>query len=149
MKDALRQTRIYGIETNQSYLESVLENETGDSAARSPPSCSRRSNIRPATLDILEPGTQTSVQDYPGRLGYWAVGVPPSGPMDALAFRFGNRLLGNAPDGCWIGNHNFWSDAPIQYRLRLLSDRRRDEGRPRRQRDRFLDGRSSTGGTNT
>ena len=27
-------------------------------------------------------GTQTTVQDYPGRLGYWAVGVPPSGPMD-------------------------------------------------------------------
>ena len=27
MKDALQQTRIYGIETNQSYLESVLENE--------------------------------------------------------------------------------------------------------------------------
>ncbi len=36
---------------------------------------------------MIEPGTQTTVQDYPGRLGYWHVGVPPSGPMDALAFR--------------------------------------------------------------
>ncbi len=44
---------------------------------------------------MLEPGTQTTVQDYPGRLGYWDVGVPPSGPMDALAFRLANRLVGN------------------------------------------------------
>ena len=25
----------------------------------------------------------------------WNVGVPPSGPMDALAFRLGNALVGN------------------------------------------------------
>ncbi|EGH26546.1 urea amidolyase-like protein, partial [Pseudomonas amygdali pv. mori str. 301020] len=36
---------------------------------------------------------------YPGRLGYWAVGVPPSGPMDSRALRQGNGLLGNA-EGC-------------------------------------------------
>ncbi|MBP7657507.1 MAG: 5-oxoprolinase/urea amidolyase family protein, partial [Pseudoxanthomonas sp.] len=44
---------------------------------------------------VLSAGTQTSVQDFPGRLGYWAVGVPPSGPMDSRALRLGNRLLGN------------------------------------------------------
>ena len=38
---------------------------------------------------------QTTVQDYPGRTGFWHVGVPPSGPMDALAFRLANRLVGN------------------------------------------------------
>ncbi|HYP14343.1 MAG TPA: 5-oxoprolinase/urea amidolyase family protein, partial [Bryobacteraceae bacterium] len=47
-------------------------------------------------VEILEPGTQTTVQDHPGRLGYWNVGVPPSGPMDSLAFRIANRLVGNA-----------------------------------------------------
>src|SRR6202030_2383542 len=96
MKNALQQTRIYGIETNQSYLASVLENEQvkrGEVTTRLLSSI----KYKPATLDVLESGTQTSVQDYPGRLGFWAVGVPPSGPMDALAFRFGNRLLGNAP----------------------------------------------------
>ncbi len=96
MKKALQQTRIYGIETNQHYLESILENEQvkrGDVTTRLLSSF----EYRPATLDVLESGTQTSVQDYPGRLGYWAVGVPPSGPMDTLAFRFGNRLLGNTP----------------------------------------------------
>jgi urea carboxylase len=38
----------------------------------------------------------TTVQDWPGRIGYWHIGVPPSGPMDDLSFRIGNRLLGNA-----------------------------------------------------
>src|SRR5690606_13249853 len=37
----------------------------------------------------------TTVQDYPGRTGYWQVGVPPSGPMDDLSFRLGNTALGN------------------------------------------------------
>ncbi|UGT72146.1 5-oxoprolinase/urea amidolyase family protein [Nocardia gipuzkoensis] len=37
----------------------------------------------------------TTVQDWPGRVGYWHVGVPPSGPMDDLSFRLGNRALGN------------------------------------------------------
>ena len=49
-------------------------------------------------FEVLEGGTQTTIQDYPGRLGYWHVGVPPSGPMDTLAFRLANRLVGNAPD---------------------------------------------------
>jgi urea carboxylase len=101
MKQALRQTRIYGIETNQSYLESVLENEKvkrGEATTQLLSSF----EYQPATLDVIEAGTQTSVQDYPGRLRYWAVGVPPSGPMDALAFRFGNQLLGNPPSAAGL-----------------------------------------------
>ena len=47
---------------------------------------------------MLKPGTHSSIQDFPGRTGYWAVGVPPSGPMDALAFRLANRIVGN-PSG--------------------------------------------------
>ena len=37
----------------------------------------------------------TTVQDLPGRVGYWHVGVPPNGPMDDLAHRLVNRVLGN------------------------------------------------------
>lgn len=44
---------------------------------------------------VLEPGLQTTVQDWPGRVGHWRVGIPPSGPMDALAFRLANLLVGN------------------------------------------------------
>ena len=96
MKRALQQTRISGIETNQSYLESVLENEIVKHGEITTQFLSSFA-YQPATLDVVEAGTQTSVQDYPGRLRYWAVGVPPSGPMDALAFRFGNQILGNPP----------------------------------------------------
>ena len=96
MKRALRQTRIHGIETNLAYLESVFENEQVLQGGSTTQFLSTLRYI-PATLDVLEPGTQTTIQDYPGRLGYWAVGVPPSGPMDPLAFRLGNRLLENAP----------------------------------------------------
>ena len=46
-------------------------------------------------IEILNGGIYTTVQDYPGRVGYWNVGVPPSGPMDSLAFRIANRLVGN------------------------------------------------------
>jgi urea carboxylase len=51
-----------------------------------------------SAIEVLSPGTLTSVQDWPGRTGFWAVGVPPSGPMDARSHRIGNRLLGN-PSG--------------------------------------------------
>ena len=60
-----------------------------------------RRRVRAVTADgaieYREPGLQTTVQDYPGRVGLWRVGIPPSGPMDSLAFRLANLLVGNAP----------------------------------------------------
>ncbi|MEA2220638.1 MAG: urea carboxylase [Solirubrobacteraceae bacterium] len=47
-------------------------------------------------IEVVSAGTLATVQDWPGRLGYWEVGVPPSGPMDDRAFRIGNVLVGNA-----------------------------------------------------
>ncbi len=47
-------------------------------------------------IEVLEPGLETSVQDFPGRLGYWEQGFPPSGPMDMWSFRLANLLAGNA-----------------------------------------------------
>ena len=52
----------------------------------------------PKGVEVLAPGAQTSLQELPGRIGLWHVGVPPSGPMDARSFRNANRLLGNPPD---------------------------------------------------
>jgi urea carboxylase len=46
-------------------------------------------------IEVLAAGTLTTVQDWPGRLGLWEVGVPPSGPMDDRSLRAGNRLVGN------------------------------------------------------
>ncbi|WP_068277518.1 5-oxoprolinase/urea amidolyase family protein [Aldersonia kunmingensis] len=46
-------------------------------------------------VEIVRPGMSTTVQDWPGRIGYWQVGVPPSGPMDDLSFRLANLAVGN------------------------------------------------------
>lgn len=48
-------------------------------------------------IDVIQPGLETSVQDYPGRIGYWNQGFPPSGPMDSWSFRLANGLVGNDP----------------------------------------------------
>jgi urea carboxylase len=48
-----------------------------------------------SAIEVLSPGTLTTVQDWPGRTGYWEVGVPPSGPMDERSQRIGNLLLSN------------------------------------------------------
>ncbi len=91
---ALADTRLDGIETNLAYASAILAGETFRRGEMTTNSLSTFA-FHPATVDVLEPGTQTSVQDFPGRLGYWAVGVPPSGPMDSLGFRLANQLLGN------------------------------------------------------
>ena len=54
--------------------------------------------VMTTTIEVVAPGMLTTVQDWPGRIGYWHIGVPPSGPMDDLSFRIGNRVLGN-PEG--------------------------------------------------
>ena len=46
-------------------------------------------------LEVIKPGLETSVQDYPGRIGFWNQGFPPSGPMDSWSFRLANLLVGN------------------------------------------------------
>ena len=53
-------------------------------------------------VEVLAPGLLTTVQDWPGRCGYWDVGVPPSGPFDELAFRLANRLVGNHTDAAGL-----------------------------------------------
>ncbi|UGS41031.1 urea carboxylase [Pseudocitrobacter corydidari] len=97
LSNALAETRLYGVETNRLYLQQIL---TFESFSQGEPwtRCLDALHYQANTVEVVSAGTQTSVQDYPGRLGYWAVGVPPSGPMDNRAQRLGNRLLGN-PQG--------------------------------------------------
>ncbi|AXQ29669.1 urea carboxylase [Solimonas sp. K1W22B-7] len=93
---ALAQSRIGGIETNLEYLRQVLA-EPAFAEGRQTTATLGAFQYRSAGIEVLEAGTQSTVQDYPGRIGYWNVGVPPSGPYDSLALRLGNRVLGNAP----------------------------------------------------
>ncbi|WP_455198806.1 urea carboxylase, partial [Kaarinaea lacus] len=97
LEDAIEQTAIYGIETNLEFVRHVLASDIfqqGKIYTR----YLNEFEYTPATIDVIAAGTQTSIQDYPGRTGYWDIGVPPSGPFDSLSFRLGNQLLGNAPE---------------------------------------------------
>ncbi|ROM78447.1 urea carboxylase [Pseudomonas brassicacearum] len=94
LHQALDESLLYGVETNRDYLQQILL-DTPFANGQPWTRCLEALVYRAHTVEVLSPGTQTSVQDYPGRLGYWAVGVPPSGPMDSRSLRLGNRLLGN------------------------------------------------------
>jgi urea carboxylase len=94
MAGALSRTRIAGVETNLAYLEQVIatpEFLSGDVSTKLLAGVPFRSSA----IEVVDGGTQTTVQDLPGRVGSWAVGVPPSGPMDDLAFATANRVVGN------------------------------------------------------
>ncbi len=91
---ALAETVLEGIETNKDYVREILYSDAMQKGGM----YTRFLNTfryTPSTIDIIAPGTMTTLQDYPGRVGYWDIGVPPSGPFDNLSFRLGNRLLGN------------------------------------------------------
>ena len=94
LADALDETRLAGLETNLEWLRQVARSEAFVSGQVSTRALSEIA-FSPQTVRVLSGGPATTVQDYPGREGFWDVGVPPSGPMDALSFRLGNRLLGN------------------------------------------------------
>ena len=92
--DALSETVVHGLETNLQYLADAVASDAFV-AAKHDTTTLGALRYRPATLEVVDAGAYTTVQAYPGRRGYWSVGVPPSGPMDDLSFRLGNRMLGN------------------------------------------------------
>ncbi|AFT69024.1 Urea amidolyase [Alloalcanivorax dieselolei B5] len=94
MQTALAETRLSGIATNLDYLRQILI-DPNVAAGRVSTRYLETFEYRPRVFEVQEPGTYTTVQDYPGRAGYWDVGVPPSGPMDDYAFRLANRIVGN------------------------------------------------------
>ena len=101
LDNALGASLLYGVETNRDYLRQILAYPPfadGNPWTR----CLEGLTYRATTFEVITAGTQTTVQDFPGRQGYWAVGVPPSGPMDSRALRLGNALLGNAPDAAGL-----------------------------------------------
>jgi urea carboxylase len=94
MSTALNDTRAAGIATNLDYLRQIINSDffgSGDVATNKLASFEYQAPV----VEVLQPGTYTSVQDYPGRVGLWSIGVPPSGPMDDYAFQLANRIVGN------------------------------------------------------
>ena len=98
---ALDETTLYGIETNIDYVREILNTEIfkkGEIFTRYLNSFT----AHPCSIDVVSSGTMTTIQDYPGRTGYWDIGVPPSGPFDQYSFNLGNRLLGNREDAAGL-----------------------------------------------
>ena len=97
LQQKLRETAIWGIETNLAYLAAI----TGAAVFRAGEMVTATLGsfaFEPSTVEVLSPGAHSSLQDWPGRIGFWGVGVPPSGPMDARAHHAANQILGN-PEG--------------------------------------------------
>lgn len=94
MQNSLSNTEITGIETNLEYLQEIIAGEVFQQGIQT----TRFLNHfewKTQKIEVLQAGIQTAVQDVTGRLGYWDVGVPPSGAMDALSLNVANQLLGN------------------------------------------------------
>lgn len=89
----LKHTNIKGISTNIPLLRKIIANPeflTGNYATNF-----IKEHFLSQSIEIKNPGFYTSIQSFPGRVGYWNVGVPPSGPMDILASRIANHLVSN------------------------------------------------------
>ncbi|MEN3230426.1 urea carboxylase [Methylorubrum rhodesianum] len=99
LRAALAETAVSGIETNLDYLRTIAASDLFASG-RVATTALRDLDYRPRSIEVLLPGPQSSLQELPGRLGLWEVGVPPSGPMDARSFRCANALVGNGQETC-------------------------------------------------
>ncbi|KAL5478611.1 hypothetical protein ACEPAI_2796 [Sanghuangporus weigelae] len=89
---------IQGPPNNIPFLKQVLDNETFKTG-RATTEWIDRGGLRYINnaMTVISPGINTSIQSLPARdIG---LGIPPSGPMDTLAFRAGNVLVGN-PSEC-------------------------------------------------
>lgn len=98
---ALGELEIHGIETNQEFLRAVVVSEVF-AEGRATTGFLADFVFQPLVVSVLEGGIETLVVDAPGRVGYWDVGVPPSGPFDERSFRLANELVGNAPDAAGL-----------------------------------------------
>lgn len=102
LQKALKQTSIDGFETNIAYLEALSHDNEFKKGTELFTQFLNGFSHKPNTIEVTNPGTHSMLVSYPGRVGYWDIGVPPSGPMDALSHRLANRCLNNPKDAATI-----------------------------------------------
>lgn len=95
MTDLLTGSKIYGPPTNLDFLAAVLTDPTFMSGKTMTKFLSTF-KFAPAAIDVLQGGAYTLIEDWPGRPTVGR-GFSHAGPMDPLAFRIANSLVGNAP----------------------------------------------------
>ncbi|EXA41867.1 hypothetical protein NW761_009192 [Fusarium oxysporum] len=93
MLAALADTELQGTQSNLEYLSAILDSELFASGNTLTNSLSTF-EFKSCSMQVLEPGVSTTIQDYPGRVSV-GHGVPPGGPMDDLSARIANILVGN------------------------------------------------------
>ncbi|MDE8345677.1 MAG: 5-oxoprolinase/urea amidolyase family protein [Acidocella sp.] len=96
LRAGLAQADISGVETNAEYCQSILGLPAFTAGTMTTRTLAGF-EFHPSTIAVLEGGAQSSLQSIPGRLGFWEVGIPPSGPMDPRSFTAANQLVGNPP----------------------------------------------------
>lgn len=101
LRSALNDIHLYGSETNLDYLRALSEDVLLQKGLITTTYLNEFSHT-PCRIDVLSGGTQTTIQDAPARVGYWNVGVPPSGPFDSYSFRLANRMLSNSVDAAGL-----------------------------------------------
>lgn len=94
LHEVLSETKVYGPPNNIAYMRAICDCETFREG-KATTKFLDTFEFTPRVIDVLSGGLETTVQDYPGRL--LGRGLPRSGPMDALAYRAANILVGNAP----------------------------------------------------
>ena len=97
LRDALAATRVSGIETNLAYLRAIAGSAMFERADATTSALGAFAH-EPRSIEVIAAGAQSSLQELPGRLGLWHVGVPPSGPMDPWSFGRANALVSNTQD---------------------------------------------------
>ncbi len=97
LQRVLAASAVWGVETNLAYLAALTADPEFRGGTMTTATLARL-RYEPRTVTVLAAGAQSSLQDWPGRIGYWHVGVPPSGPMDDRSHRLVNRIVGN-PEG--------------------------------------------------
>ncbi|DBA70016.1 TPA: hypothetical protein ACH3X2_012365 [Trebouxia sp. C0005] len=101
MSAALAETKVMGVPSNKDYLACVMA-DPRFAAGETTTSFLKDLDFSPHGIEVIDPGMNTTVQDWPGRTKLWHIGVPPSGPMDSLAFRLANALVGNDTDAAGL-----------------------------------------------
>ncbi|TCM59867.1 urea carboxylase [Acinetobacter calcoaceticus] len=92
---SLAATEVSGIATNLEYLQHIIASEVFQSG-RQTTAFLNYFIWTAQQVEVLQAGIQTAIQDVTGRLGYWDVGVPPSGAIDPFSLQVANQLLGNS-----------------------------------------------------
>lgn len=101
LQNALAASRLDGLETNLFLLRQIAELPAFAEGVYTT-SILNDMEYRVATIAVDNGGMQTTIQDFPGRVGYWSVGVPPSGPMDGLNHRLANKIVGNSQNAATL-----------------------------------------------